>query len=80
MSLINFISDPKNFYKCEECSQTDNLAIIKGIQNRPLDLEGGFNVYEYSDIECKKPVIVDNLSSYGILLEDKNNILVFTKK
>lgn len=78
MSLIKFNSDSKHYYKCSECSYSGTKATITGIESYPSSLEGGFGVFEYSDIERKKTRLVEDLSRFSLVWEQDENTLVFS--
>jgi len=78
MLLIKFNSDSKHYYKCSECSYNGTKATITGIESYPSSLEGGFGVFEYSDIERKKTRLVEDLSRFSLVWEQDENTLVFS--
>ncbi len=78
MPLIKFNSDSRRYYECDECTFTGTLATIKGLISRPAKVEGGFGVFEYSDIAQTKPRLIADMSRFSFIWEDTESTLVLS--
>ena len=75
MSAIKFNSDLQHFYQCLECSTKGDLATITDIEDYPIDISGGFGVFES---DGKNYHLVADLSDYDLVWETSENKLVFS--
>lgn len=78
MSVIKFNNDPKHFYDCLECSYDGTKATIKELEDRPQDVSGGFGVFEYTDPECTKVQLVEDLSRFSLVWEDDEDTVILS--
>ena len=78
MLLIKFNNDSKHYYECEECSYAGTLATIKGLVSRPEKIEGGFGVFEYTDLVHEDPKLIADMSNFSLFWEDNNDTLIFS--